>query len=144
MARYEHSGYPLVREASFWKHRLTRPHSTGAEGEYTPKIPTIIAYDEHDKSKFTWGASVDRTKDNIQGVKLLLDPDQERPLYLPTSTMKWDLKRLPKAPMEVAADFIGAMYKHALSEIAKEVPASYLSVCQKEFVLSGKPTLTIF
>jgi hypothetical protein len=76
--------------------------------------------------------------DNIVGVKLLLDPSQERPLYLPTGNIKRDLKKLPKTPVEIAADFIGAIYQHALTEIAKEVPEHYMLICQKHFVLSGE------
>jgi hypothetical protein len=68
----------------------------------------------------------------------LLDPSQERPLYLPTGNIKRDLKKLPKAPVEIASDFMEAIYQHALTEIAKEVPEKYLSICQKAFVLSGK------
>lgn len=75
--------------------------------------------------------------DNIVGVKLLLDPSQEQPLYLPSSDVKRDLKKLPKSPINVAADYIGAVYQHALTEIAKQVPNSYMSLCQKIFVLSG-------
>ncbi len=110
----------------------------GAEGESAPKIPTLINYyDPNDSSKFSWGASVNRMKDNIVGVKLLLDPSQERPLYLPTGNIKRDIERLPKSPVEIAADFMGAMYKHALKEITGKVSSSYMSMCQKHFVLSG-------
>jgi hypothetical protein len=77
-------------------------------------------------------------ENNIVGVKLLLDPDQERPLYLPTGNVKRDLKKLPKRPVEIAADFLKGLYNHALKEIAKEVPANYMSLCQKQFVLSGE------
>ncbi len=112
----------------------------GTEGESAPKIPTLINYDPKDKRKFNWGASVNRMMDNIVGVKLLLDPSQERPLYLPTGNSKRDMKKLPKAPVDIAADFIRAMYKHALKEIAKEVPSNYMSMCQKHFVLSGNGT----
>jgi hypothetical protein len=75
-------------------------------------------------------------QDNIVGVKLLLDPSQERPLYLPTGNIKRTIKKLPKPPVEIAADFIGAVYRHAQSEIAKVVPKEYLKICQKHFVLS--------
>ncbi|KAK4183350.1 hypothetical protein QBC35DRAFT_467376 [Podospora australis] len=108
----------------------------GAEGESAPTIPTLINYDRSDKKKFAWGASVDRLQDNIVGVKLLLDPSQERPLYLPTGNVKRTLRSLPKTPVEIAADFIGAVYRHALNEIAKVVPKDYFSICQKHFVLS--------
>lgn len=110
----------------------------GAEGDSTPKIPTLINYDDpKDLSKFSWGASVDRTQGSIEGLKLLLDPKQERPLYLPTVNIKRDIKNLPKHPVKIAADFMGAVYQHALKEIAKEVPNDYMALCQKHFVLSG-------
>lgn len=60
------------------------------------------------------------------------------PLYLPTGNTKQDLKKLPKPAIDVAADFISAIYKHALTEISKEVPEDYMAICQKEFVLSGR------
>ncbi len=106
----------------------------GSEGESAPKIPTLINY--ADGGGFSWGASVDRMQDNIVGVKLLLDPSQERPLYLPAANLKRIIKDLPKSPIEVAADFIGAIYRHALSEVGKKVPKDYLNLCQKHFVLS--------
>ena len=109
----------------------------GAEGDAHPKVPTLIDYDLYDDT-FSWGASVDRAKGGIVGVKLLLDPTQERPLYLPTGNISRDIKKLPKPPVEIAADFIGAVYQHALREIAKEVPSDYMALCQKQFVLSGK------
>lgn len=75
-------------------------------------------------------------QDNIVGVKLLLDPDQEIPLYLPTRNVKRNLKDLPKDAVLVAADFIGAIYGHALSKIENAVVSDYYNLCQKEFVLS--------
>jgi hypothetical protein len=108
----------------------------GLEGHKQPKVPTLICYDPNDKTKFSWGGQVDWKNESIQGVKLLLDPDQERPLYLPTGNIKSDLKKLPKPPVEVAADFIGAIYAHALSKIETTVPKDYLLICQKQFVLS--------
>lgn len=50
--------------------------------------------------------------------------------------MRKNLKKLPKDPVSVAADFIGAIYRHALSEIENTVPTKYFQLCQKEFVLS--------
>jgi len=79
--------------------------------------------------------------DNIVGVKLLLDPSQEKPLYLPTGNVKAELKKLPKDPIKVAADFIKEMYTHALKEISAQVPKNYMALCQKQFVLSGKSFL---
>ena len=107
-------------------------------GESAPKIHTLISYDPKNARSFSWGASVNRMTDSIVGIKLLLDPDQERPLYLPTGNLQRDIKKLPKKPVEVAADFIRAIYQHALAEIAKKVPKGYMSLCQQKFVLSGR------
>ncbi|KAK0648651.1 putative hsp70 protein [Cercophora newfieldiana] len=105
-------------------------------GESAPKIQTLISYDAKDTNKFSWGASVNRMSDSIIGIKLLLDPSQERPLYLPTGNLQRDIRKLPKKPVNVAADFIHAIYQHALTEITKMVPQGYMSLCQKKFVLS--------
>jgi hypothetical protein len=89
-----------------------------------------------DGEEFTWGASVSRLDNNIVGVKLLLDPQQEQPHYLPATNIKQAIRKLPKPAVKIAADFIGAVYKHALSEIAKTVPKRYFDICEKHFVLS--------
>lgn len=108
----------------------------GAEGESVPKIPTRICYDP-ETNDFNWGALANRMENTIVGVKLLLDPQQERPLYLPTGDIGQEISQLPKPPVNIAADFIGALYQHALNEIAKQVPVEYMDMCQKQFVLSG-------
>jgi len=105
-------------------------------GESAPKIHTLISYDAKDSKKFSWGASVNRMTDSIIGIKLMLDPAQERPLYLPAGNLQRDIRKLPKKPVEVAADFIRAIYQHALAEITKQVPRGYMSLCQQQFVLS--------
>lgn len=75
----------------------------------------------------------------VVGVKLLLDPTQERPSYLPFVNIKKELEKLPKSAVQITADFIGAMYKHALSEISKKFSKDYVDRCNKEHVLSGMP-----
>lgn len=116
----------------------TNSHSAGLEGHRQPKVPTLIMYDEKDPSKFKWGGQVDWRDPAVRGVKLLLDPTQGRPKYLPTSIFDDELKDLPKdkEPVDVAADFIGAIYKHALSVIESAVLKSYFDFCQKDFILS--------
>lgn len=81
---------------------------------------------------------MDRLNGGIVAVKLLLDPKQERPSYLPAKDAEQELKSLPKKPYEVAADFIGAIYEHALDSISEKIPKAYMDLCDKEFVLSGK------
>ncbi|KAI2626431.1 actin-like ATPase domain-containing protein [Hypoxylon sp. NC1633] len=108
----------------------------GLEGHRQPKVPTLIAYDPDDPTRFKWGGQVDWRSDAVQGVKLLLDPDQPKPVYLPTGNIKSELKKLPKDPVDVAADFIGAIYHHALAKIESAGVKDYFDFCQKQFILS--------
>lgn len=110
--------------------------TAGREGYHQPKDPTLIAYDTDDPATFKWGGQVGWRSEAVQGVKLLLDPDQPKPIYLPTGNIKNEIKKLPKDPVDVAADFIGAIYTHALSKIQASVPKDYFLLCQKQFVLS--------
>jgi len=108
-----------------------------AGGRNDPKIPTLLEYDKSDKTKFVWGKEVNRSSsDKIEGVKLLLDPTQQVPLFVPAQSMKAALQKLGKSPVEVASDYIGAMYKHALQVIEDELPPGYMDMYQKKFVLS--------
>ncbi|KAI0542677.1 actin-like ATPase domain-containing protein [Xylaria digitata] len=108
----------------------------GLEGRRQPKVPTLVSYDPKDPNKFKWGGQLDWRNDAVQGVKLLLDPSQQQPIYVPTSNIKNELKKLPKDPVDVAADFMGAMYSHAISKIETVHPKEYVRMCQKQFVLS--------
>ncbi|KAF5572993.1 Hsp70 family heat shock protein [Fusarium pseudoanthophilum] len=108
----------------------------GLEGRTQPKVPTVIAYDPDDTSEFKWGGQLSWRDDHVQGVKLLLDPKQTRPPYLPSTNVKSEMKKLPKGAVDVAADFIGAMYSHALERIESRVPRGYIDLCEKTFVLS--------
>lgn len=99
-------------------------------------MPTLILYDENDTTKFKWGGEVTWRDPAVHGVKMLLDPDQEKPTYLPVSSFKRDRKALPKDPIDVAADFIGAIYKHALAKIESSSVREYFNLCEKEFILS--------
>jgi hypothetical protein len=101
-------------------------------------VPTLVRYDNSDASKFDWGASVGQHSNSIVGVKLLLDPKQKRPHYLPAATISRNLSSLPKPPVEVAADFIRAIHAHALAEIARTVPQAYMDMCRKDYILSGE------
>lgn len=105
-----------------------------------PKIPTIICYNEHEPEKFVWGGSVAPQSNSISEFKLLLDPSQPRPKYLPEINVSEELGRLPKPPVQITADFIGAMYGHAMAEIMKKIPRDYVETCRKEYILSGTST----
>ncbi|KAG6302017.1 hypothetical protein E4U09_004022 [Claviceps aff. purpurea] len=108
----------------------------GNRGISAPKIPTMIEYSKEEPTGFRWGASASKARGGIVAIKLLLDPEQEKPLYLSANNTRKQLKFLPKKPVEIAADFIRAIYEHALGEISTAVPKAYMDICRKEFVLS--------
>ncbi|KAM0479445.1 hypothetical protein ACHAPX_004658 [Trichoderma viride] len=108
----------------------------GANGIDVPKIPTVICYDKENPQKFAWGGSVEPQADSISGFKLLLDPSQPRPEYVPGIDVAKQLQQLPKTPIQITADFIGAIHSHALEEISKKFPKDYVQLCRKEYVFS--------
>lgn len=96
----------------------------------------MISYDPKNKHSFTWGAQK-HDHARIEGIKLLLDPDQDKPIYVPASNTKGELAKLGKPPVEVAADYIQSIYEHAMERIASKVPEDYLeNDVQKKFVIS--------
>ena len=110
----------------------------GAKGLNKAKVPTLISYDGSSNQPFTWGYELaySTTGSKIEGIKLLLDPNQPKPLYVPQSNTKAELQRLGRPAIDVAADYIGAIYKHALSKIEAAWPEEYLQSLQKKFILS--------
>ncbi|PQE20384.1 hypothetical protein CJF30_00001714 [Rutstroemia sp. NJR-2017a BBW] len=99
----------------------------GREGRKQPKIPTAINYDSGHADGFSWGAQKHKNEP-VRGIKLLLDTDQKMPIYLPASSAKEALNRLGKPAVDVAGDFIGAMYRHAMSRIESTIPVDYLDM----------------
>lgn len=109
----------------------------GAAGILTPNTPTLIDYDVKQRCSFTWGYKVNPTgKGKLEGFKLLLDPDQPVPLYVPAINTKKELSRLGKDPVSVASDYIGALYKHALDSITSCYPKDFVNEHQKKFVFT--------
>ncbi|KAH6669961.1 Hsp70 family protein-like protein [Halenospora varia] len=107
----------------------------GSQGLRQPKTPTHICYDPNDKSSYTWGQQK-HAGHVIQGVKLLLEPnDSSRPEYF-TKSKIGELNELPKSPTAIAADFMRAAYVHAMSKIESSVLKAYVDTCQKRFVLT--------
>jgi hypothetical protein len=86
-------------------------------------------------SGFTWGLQK-HTGEIIEGIKLLLDVDQPRPLWLPKGSVEAGLQRLGKSPVEIAGDYMTAIYEHAMSKIDSAAPEDFMKKCQKQFVLS--------
>lgn len=98
------------------------------------KVPTIISYGSYNE-KFSWGSQASDDY-SIHGIKLLLDPNQDMPSYIPESTLKSNLKHCGKPAVDVAADFLQAMYKYALERLELEFPLEYVKICEKKLILS--------
>lgn len=98
------------------------------------KVPTIISYKS--QTDFKWGYQVKLSEKSIVGIKLLLDPDQDKPSYLPGSGKRTALKSLPKPAVDIAADYIGAVYSHALQEIRKSSVGGFFDTCERDVVLT--------
>ncbi|GAB0134427.1 hypothetical protein EsDP_00002801 [Epichloe bromicola] len=105
-------------------------------GVTAPKIPTLVSYSKDNSEDWKWGASAEKDLEVIVGIKLLLDPSQKRPAYLPSGNMNLDVATLPKSPTEIASDFMKGIYKHALAEISKTAPKAYVDICTKKFIVT--------
>lgn len=89
-------------------------------------------------TSYTWGekARVQREGSKVEAIKLLLDPDQEKPLYVPETNIRAEIRKLGKPPLDVAADYLEALYKHPMSRIESKVMIKYLDMCQKIHIIS--------
>lgn len=99
-----------------------------------PKVPSTIKYSH--ANTFKWGYELEGTLDVIEGIKLMLDPNLEKPHYGPRSTTKAELRRLGKSALGVATDYIGAIYGHAMKKIQEIHTRNFLGVLEKQFVMS--------
>jgi molecular chaperone DnaK (HSP70) len=103
-----------------------------------PKTPTLIDYGGATGGKsFLWGSKVNPTsKGKLEGIKLLLDPEQPVPLYVPALNTKKELLKLGKPPLDVASDYLKSLYQHALGHINNAYPKDFVDMQQKKFVLT--------
>jgi hypothetical protein len=110
----------------------------GTAGLKVPKTPTLIDYGGATGGKsFLWGSKVNPTsKGKLEGIKLLLDPEQPVPLYVPASNTKKELAKLGKPAHDVAVDYLKSLYEHALGHISNAYPKDFVDMQQKKFVLS--------
>ncbi|GKZ55636.1 hypothetical protein AnigIFM49718_000717 [Aspergillus niger] len=102
------------------------------------KTPTVLKYD--DTGRFKWGYELDTClEEKIMGIKLLLDPDHQRPLFdtKGATATQSELQKLGKPLQEVLSDYISAIYQHSLAAISAKFPKGYiLTSIEKQLVLS--------
>jgi molecular chaperone DnaK (HSP70) len=110
----------------------------GTPGLKVPKTPTLINYlDAPSDKSFLWGSKVNPiSKGKLEGIKLLLDPDQPVPLYVPATNTKKELLKLGKPPIDVTSDYLKVLYQHAIGHINNAYPRDFVDMQQKKFVLT--------
>lgn len=107
----------------------------GSKGITHEKCPTLLKYEQD--GSIRWGFELDRTTEGrVEAIKLLLDPDQPKPIYVPAVDTKAELSRLGKAPTTVASDYISAIYKHATANIESKYPKNYFQILKKQYVMT--------
>lgn len=118
------------------------------------KIPTIIKYgaikDNNVKDvDFDWGYKVnDNANGVIRGFKLGLDPSkrefwteaagipaEDDMVHFHEETAKVEMERLFRSTVDIVADYIGAVYQHAMAKIRKAEVAE-VAALPKEFVIT--------
>lgn len=108
----------------------------GGDDRIVPKTPTTLLYDKGSTDNFKWGYQLNQSfEDKIIGLKLLLDPEQQRPYWIPTN-IEAEMAKLPKDVLEVAADYMKAIFDHALSEIENGYMPGFVRDFSKQYVLT--------
>lgn len=107
----------------------------GSKGINYDKVPTLIRYNAD--GSVSWGYELDRASENrIEAIKLMLDPDQPKPVYVPDIDTKAVLAKSGKAPVEVSADYLAQIFQHATQKIASKYPPGYIDLLRKQYVLT--------
>ncbi|KIY01242.1 uncharacterized protein Z520_02794 [Fonsecaea multimorphosa CBS 102226] len=69
-------------------------------------------------------------------MKLLFDPDQDRPFFIPEN-IEVEKAKLPKDVTEVASDYMRVMFQHAIEEIeSNTLNPEFLNSFTKQYVLT--------
>jgi hypothetical protein len=100
-----------------------------------PKTPTTLLYDSD--GSFKCGYELNGLEgQTIERIKLLFDPEQPRPFFIPVD-VEAELAKLPKSVSDVASDYMRAIYQHALKEIeGNYLDLDFLNQYQKQYVLT--------
>jgi hypothetical protein len=108
----------------------------GEENRNQPKTPTVIKYNSSSAQTFRWGYELDQVEDKISSLKLLLDPEQPHPYDIMTD-VDAEIAKLPKRVLDIASDYMKAIYEHAVSVIQQDsMDPTFLDQYQKVYVLT--------
>ncbi|KAI0539552.1 Hsp70 family protein-like protein [Xylaria digitata] len=108
----------------------------GAADRIVPKTPTELQYTPGSTDKFKWGYELGQTlKEKISGLKLLLDPDLKRPYWIPHDPSA-EIAKLPKPVVDVVADYLKAIFQHAIAEVEKGYLPGFVEGFKKQYILT--------
>ncbi|KAH0016072.1 actin-like ATPase domain-containing protein, partial [Aureobasidium melanogenum] len=131
-------------------------------GDNSEKVPTLLRYETSgDISQFgdsrhrragsdestlfvgeqttgvaEWGFEVDKDKEHIQFVKLLLDPHQQLPEYVSRRDLEARLRRAGKTAVQAAADYLVNLKQHVLEQLEQRFSEEMCATTKIEFVLT--------
>ncbi|TGJ87961.1 hypothetical protein E0Z10_g854 [Xylaria hypoxylon] len=108
----------------------------GALDRIVPKTPTELQYAPGSTDTFKWGYELEQSlKEKVVGLKLLLDPDLKRPYWIPSDPHA-EIAKLPKAVVDVAADYLKAIFQHAIAEVEKGYLPGFIEGFKKQYILT--------
>ncbi|XXG97656.1 hypothetical protein Hte_003963 [Hypoxylon texense] len=111
----------------------------GADGRISPKTPTAIQYIYQPSNLIKWGYQLDQTlTDKIVELKSLLNPDQDRPSWIPIDR-KAETDQLPKSIDDVVADYVASLFNYALAQIRE----AYMKLRGENLKMKRKYVLTV-
>ncbi|KIX03793.1 uncharacterized protein Z518_07346 [Rhinocladiella mackenziei CBS 650.93] len=87
------------------------------EDRIVSKAPTTIRYEPGYIKGLKWGYDLDCSSgEKIERIKLLFDPEQPKP-YCPCTNFEAENAKLPKHVVNVASDYMRAIFQHAIKAI---------------------------
>jgi hypothetical protein len=102
----------------------------------SPKVPTVIKYGTGGCG-FSWGYQVGlRDEKKLEAFKLLLDSSLPTPEYTQINKVRRNFQEFVKTPVNAVDDFMGALYRYAMEEIAEKHADEFSGILAMKFVIS--------
>lgn len=96
------------------------------------KVPTTISYSG---KEIRWGYQVDDLTEAIQGVKLLLDRDQNID-FKPSIASENTMRHLGKKPVEVAGEYLKKVKEHTEAILRRRGLQTLLTTMDVQYILT--------
>lgn len=77
-----------------------------------------------------------RDEKKVEAFKLLLDPSLPRTEYVQITKVQKNFKEFVKTPVDAVNDFMGALYRYAISAIEEKHVQEYSEILAVKFIVS--------